>query len=672
LGGLKGKQKRAWTECEDPLCYLQVGHEESFASDRENPEELAYQLREQGRSEQDPYMLRQARLILESTGKHDAAQEAYAEALSIEEDMVGAGRVYAKLGKREEAVRCLWEGEAFDELAGLATKFPELAKQLRHRAAVFMTGEQEPRAAERLREPVLRWLREGTNVREAVRDKAWKRIAGAMVRTIAGAPRETFEGSDWTVFADDFLWLRDQGLVDRAAEGDLARVAARGKRPEEAIRLWERRGETTDREYVQAKAATEPFPDRLRWLTELGDHSAIVREWETNGRPARRSDASTLQNVATAYESTGDYQGAVRTLAQAPEAGRLIDLAGRIVGRRNLGDQILEEIVVGVITARGREGRWREALHRASREGLAEFPDRRRSVLSVAKDGDARLARAQAQAVAAMARSDELLEGSKRLRPEAVAFLERVLGPARRGWPETGHVVPPALAGAAIERTGHHLNAIRFYEAMLSREDMKDFREEALARLVACRRKRLEFLEGRGAQTHEIREAQRAFDAAKANAAYVIDPQDPPRSYPSPEVGDWVPEAPVAARVAEPGTPTPGSSRAGGVRQWRMGPIELKVSYMHMRLRIEHTGEFDVATLDLLDGAAPRGGGAFEPIPHKPREFKWRSDTWDVTLRVRHRREYLKLTVEAHGEEQTIELPRVSEGNDTDAEGPRA
>jgi len=125
-------------------------------------------------------MLRQARLILESTGKHDAAQEAYAEALSIEEDMVGAGRVYAKLGKREEAVRCLWEGEAFDELAGLATKFPELAKQLRHRAAVFMTGEQEPRAAERLREPVLRWLREGTNVREAVRDKAWKRLGRSL------------------------------------------------------------------------------------------------------------------------------------------------------------------------------------------------------------------------------------------------------------------------------------------------------------------------------------------------------------------------------------------------------------------------------------------------------------------------------------------------------------
>ena len=74
-------------------------------------------------------------MIFSSIGKEESASAALAEALQLEKRFDKAGAEYLKLGRRDEALECLWRAGAYREIEGMAQRFPELSTRVEHRAS---------------------------------------------------------------------------------------------------------------------------------------------------------------------------------------------------------------------------------------------------------------------------------------------------------------------------------------------------------------------------------------------------------------------------------------------------------------------------------------------------------------------------------------------------------
>jgi len=116
----------------DDVGGFQNGNEESWQGERGNPEENAKNLKQQGLTTQDSFMLRAASQYFDSINERTESRLCKAYALSFESKKVEAGHYFVEAGKYEKALKCYWdEGlKASSHILELGDKIPEIhAKQ---------------------------------------------------------------------------------------------------------------------------------------------------------------------------------------------------------------------------------------------------------------------------------------------------------------------------------------------------------------------------------------------------------------------------------------------------------------------------------------------------------------------------------------------------------------
>lgn len=107
---------------------LAKGVADSFRDDHDDSQKLAEQFEAEGRTKQDPYLLRQAAYQYERLDNERKLCECRGYAALFEGAFTEAGHQFELAAKIEMAVDAYWRGECYGELAQLAVKRQDVAK----------------------------------------------------------------------------------------------------------------------------------------------------------------------------------------------------------------------------------------------------------------------------------------------------------------------------------------------------------------------------------------------------------------------------------------------------------------------------------------------------------------------------------------------------------------
>ncbi|MBX3419344.1 MAG: hypothetical protein KF851_17195 [Pirellulaceae bacterium] len=127
IGGLVNAlpNRDAWMK---GMGILAKGVADSFRDDHDDSQKLAEQFEGEGRTKQDPYLLRQAAYQYERLDNGRKLCECRGYAFLFEGSFADAGHQFDLAGKIEVAIESYWRGECYGELAQLAVKRQDVAK----------------------------------------------------------------------------------------------------------------------------------------------------------------------------------------------------------------------------------------------------------------------------------------------------------------------------------------------------------------------------------------------------------------------------------------------------------------------------------------------------------------------------------------------------------------
>jgi hypothetical protein len=141
IGGLVNvlPNRDAWMK---GMGILAKGVADSFRDDHDDSQKLAEQFEAEGRTKQDPYLLRQAAYQYERLDNGRKLCECRGYAFLFEGGFAEAGHQFDLAGKIEVAIESYWRGECYGELAQLAVKRQDVAKLPECRIATALVDKQ--------------------------------------------------------------------------------------------------------------------------------------------------------------------------------------------------------------------------------------------------------------------------------------------------------------------------------------------------------------------------------------------------------------------------------------------------------------------------------------------------------------------------------------------------
>ena len=464
---------------------------------------------EQGRTDGDSYLLRQAGLTYRSLDEKYMADMCFAEANRMEGKWEIAGRMYWDNHKHEEAFDCYWAGAAWPRLNELTAARQSLAGRLESRAADYMAGGLSVDSF------VDRLISEATSssmFRRMRDDSTWSRVLCKVADRVANAPdevqREAHSDSQSALF-DMLDRFAREGV--RIRPSSLATLAYRACHFAKAVQYWEDNDLIQSSEYVRAKSYVTPFPDCLEYLRQLADSSGIVQRWSDEritDSALRKLDSSIAHVVADAALDQEDFTLAVTIIRAHPDGirvGRLLNVAIRS-GR----DDIVCEGANEATRLFVRNRQWNDAVRAESLVSISEIANVQSMAIRAPLDRQRKNGSVLRTLVFELANSTGLVSDA----PTIVAsFLQqRFIDPRReRDATAADHEIPVEIIGAAIERSGKIVDALQYYENLLKDEHATRYiRMFAASRLIFNLKKHVTYLERRGKQRDAQQQRTRA------------------------------------------------------------------------------------------------------------------------------------------------------------------
>lgn len=446
---------------------------------------------EQGRIDQDSYLLRQAGLSYRSANDDYRAIMCFSEAKEMDEDWEGAGDMYSEAEEHEHAYRCYWAGRLWRHIKRIATAQSHFVTRVQSRAADFMlTGKLPKQLVERL----IVKVNDMDQLRNIGEDPTWRSVLRNVLDRVADAP-DNMGFSPKSLF-EAFERVANAGVpVPRKS---IATLAYRARDFAKAVELWEADGDIQSAEYLRSKAHIAAFPECFEFLSRLRDHGEILRRWKDehpSDSVMRKLTDNIAHVVADAAIDQGDFTLVV-TIMQAHPDGVLL---GRLL--KAATEESLDDIVCdgAVETARlfVRNRQWNDVVEAERLDSIGKLADvpsaALRASLSRQKSDGAVLR----TLVFELANSTGLVSDA----PTIVAsFLQqRFIGGRGDRTGPTENDISVEVIGAAIERSGKIVNALQYYEDLLKDEHVtRDIKAFAAGRLVCNLHRHATYLEGRG------------------------------------------------------------------------------------------------------------------------------------------------------------------------------
>ncbi len=600
------------------------GDGNGWTGQRVDPREQAADYANQGRSTQDPYFLRQAALAYRSAGDELEAVRCLAEAAELDGELREAGDKYSHVKLYDEAFRCFWWGRCWKELCNLTAQDPALASRLQSRAADFMVrasgldvGFLEALASAATNET---WLQ------NAQVDATWRDV---FVRIADRASKAVGDAKiPWPKLNSSFRSLSGAGVA--IADAHLAAIAFGAGDFASAVSLWEKGGVTDKVEYNRAKARVAPFPQSLVPLSRLKEYGEILKQWHDNEPDPTthdRLDDQVLEAVADAALNESDLSLAATLLTVRPDRERVARLLRAAVQSNEKQTVVTAAIATSRLLVRTRD--WKAAIRAAEDGEFAELSGTRASEVREALAGTDGMARILSAVLQELAVSRDLpAETSDRQAPVTEFLRRRFIETAGTKQPE--HGIPPQVVGAAIERAGRIVDALRYYEDVEKNASTAELQRFAAERRVRNLERYAEYFRKRN---DEASARQRDSMALQIRSRIGIGNRT---------LADY---------------PVVDSRRFGaGPTDWQHTPLKFVLSRELRLLRIEHIVRFETVTVDPAKREVRGDARVTKSPPSSSGSSSWRVEEWDTTITMFHN-EAGKISIQCG--EQSYEVPMV-------------
>jgi hypothetical protein len=252
----------------------------------------------------NPYHLREAASFFRRGGQERDAVLCEAEAFELENKFYEAGEKYLSVNKKDLAANCFWKGTHWQKLneiyAGQKSANP-------FRLSVVNLFINQPGKAE----DILNFL-QGLNTElqrstfvldEFPVQKALKEAA----RKILKFQKDT---TLFTRFAS--LLTEHPGVQVIIPYEDAALIFYFAKKYQDAVKIWEKNNSTSDKEYFIAKAEVTDNPnEKISWLNKSGDKEKII-EIATK-TPVDRLNRETAKIIARTYADKEQFNEELET-----------------------------------------------------------------------------------------------------------------------------------------------------------------------------------------------------------------------------------------------------------------------------------------------------------------------------------------------------------------------
>ena len=612
------------------------GTPEAWSGEHIDQREQAEDYANQGRRDKDPYLLRQAGLAYRSAGEDHEAGKCFAEADELEGKQGEAGDKYKELGLYEEALRCYWKGRLWEPLKELAVLDRSLVARLECRAAGLMSDIGMPN--ETFLGQLCSAARDKEWLEKSIADPTWQAVLISMAKLLARAKGKA--KISWAPVYETFdLFVRAGVPIGRSSFAAIA-YAARNFR--EAAEFWERDGNTAHDRYNRAKANITPFPQCLVSFRRLKDYGEILRQWRDRNleQPIIENlDERIISAVADAALDKGDLRLATKMIQTNPDETRVVKLLSSGVKRNDYNTVTAGAIIASRLFVQARL--WTAAVDAADKADFKAL-----SGISVAKVQSALLKTRSKDAVLRavvweLANSEALVEEHASRRTPIVRFLARHFVGRGRPSRKRRRGISPKIVGAAIERAGMIVDALRYYESLMEDDRITtDEQRFAAERLIRNLERYDEYFRNRGdtrrAQNVEIR-------ATRLRARFGIGD----RTLVEYPVVDKTTALPQLAEDTDRTT------------EWHRSPFKIVSSMYHGRLRIEHMNLFETVTVDLKDQRL-LGDANFSEIESTPDvAICWEITGWNATVELIADSGKYRVRISCEGQE--FEVPSVAE-----------
>ncbi len=587
---------------------MAVGKPEELGQDAPiDPLENAKVFEADGLARQDAFLLRQAALAYRSGGNNPRARECRARALEFEGDLVAAGDAFFEAGLADDGLGCYWRSgpEGWQRLEQRAAEYPQLRNEMEF---LFATTASQQATSVQILKVLQRFvgrLDDESFLLTCREQPVWGEALTRMLRRLSEQERALGDVLGQLVALLDRIRIEGVPLPPEPT----ARFFYLAQRYPEAIALWDLLGGARPQEYYRARAALEPYPDRLLTLRKANLTEEVLNCYSES--PATPLTAEQASVVFEALRSVGRSAEAYEVAWASGDANLVFRaaLGAHREGDRGPAGAALQAGVILLV----RSAQW---------ETLARFVERLDFVPAAdwsdkkVKDWvESQRETLQMVLVRALARPHDLGEAPSHLQKRISDFLQGFLRIKGGKWRESLTI---REAGAAFERGGRFTDAISFYEAVIKDRPSKDDAALARERWLACKKRQLayELTQGGGGKARKIEQEIR-MEAARFRIRLDGIPEFPAlpeldRPLPEPAEPRPAGQAGLEGAAAEPGGAIPESEVPPTVPMemeaalpdqvtLQLGDLKLELSRKIGRINITHAHSMETAYLKIRD-----------------------------------------------------------------------
>jgi len=465
------KQDAFAVESHDPNAWetglgsLVPGDTASWENDKEDPEETAKKLAEEGRLRKDRVLLRQAAQSYDAANLPTNAKRCRAEALELEEQWVKAAKLWDELGDPGKAVKAAWqspeEGATF--LLELARRHPIVASSLEYRFAQLLANGGTFETGIELLHSFQEAIADEKRLEEIVVQPAWRKAFSRFVDILlkdGGASKALSKAAYHRLKS-----ISEAGM--RIPPMSMGKVAFAADLFEEAYTHWERVDPSDrapiERDYLRARMSTLPFPDYvdvagplLRKHQAIADAEAVIARLDAED-PGKLRGAHHAVG-ALAYRIVGRLKEGLRHIDLCNEEKIVVDYLQNFSS--GAGDPDSASRVLAVLVKLLGESNQLEAMLKLMKSNTYGS-DRLEAFGRLLKRHPLRLFQPFVKQIAAGIDSDSLRDDVK----SDFAKLLNERFPADLGWRKEVH---PLLLGRAYEEIGFFKDTLPFYVRLKS------------------------------------------------------------------------------------------------------------------------------------------------------------------------------------------------------------
>lgn len=574
-------QEKMWTRLRkgeavwaDHVGGFEIGTAESWSEDRGNEGDNAVRFEQQGMASRDPFFLRSAAVSYGNLGKSPDAERCRAYAHRFEEKHREAGESFRKAGMADEAIASFWNaGFSFkDEVRSLHSEFPDIGSRIEYQLMEVLNDPSIKRVEFVLLELESR-AQDDVKLASRIRtEAAFNYIIRNYVDSIVKTKPDEQQARGLLAVLDPLL-LR--GLPPEAVA--LGELYFRAGQYRKAVSTWEADDkQMSSANYKSAKTAL------------------LLEDYENDSRKSFTPVETEL--LASEYSRRGDYLESLRVRRSTYNANELVGFMAKVSEDYDQWRDLIIECVRALIQV----GEWGQivSLGNASVEKNSRAVPKNLMVRLKRRSADVRDA-----IVAVCANSDEFAaQNSRLLREYSTYFNEALISSSQ--WRES---LSAEAVGAAIERSGRQIDALRFYEQVLeSPQYSRSEKEFARQRWIATKEKQGARSSDEGKEDAAARYMKEAGDKRREYGLQDARIPDLPaaqtlwarnRTKVSPtETLNTPSEAPVAT-ATERDDSTPSQSDPISLTTCEVNGLRFEFSQQHGRVNITHVVSQETASI---------------------------------------------------------------------------